>query len=157
MRGITIMDRQPDSNRLAVNLIDILEQLGSAIATTEWKISDVECIGQEADLLHEISDTQRIVSGITLLQIARNIIQVIDGTFAGYQINKSEPWIIIEAVDSSAYDVDSNEETILTKLRQRFINVENLPESETQPTETQSIQSGSPATSAPMPILGVRK
>jgi len=99
MRGITIMDRQPDSNRLAVNLIDILEQLGSAIATTEWKISDVECIGQEADRLHEISDTQRRVSGITLLQIARNIIQVIDGTFAGYKINQSEPWIIIEAVD----------------------------------------------------------
>lgn len=133
MRGITISDRQPNNNTLAVNLADILQLLGPQLAVTEWKISDLECFGTQSDRLYQLADTQTRVSGETLLQIATNITQVIDGTFAGYLKNESEPSIVLRVIDSTACDVESNDEAILTKLRQRFQNVEDLPEAETQP------------------------
>ena len=128
MRGITISDRQANNNILAVNLAEILQLLGPQLALTEWEISDIECLGTDSDRLHQLADSQTRVSGETLLQIATNILQVIDGTFAGYLKDKSELSIIVRAVDSSAYDVESSDDAILTKLRQRFQNVEDLPE-----------------------------
>lgn len=131
MRGITISDRQPNNNILAVNLVDILQLLGPQLALIEWEVSDVECLGTDSDRLHQLADTQTRVSGETLLQIATNIVQVIDGTFAGYLKNELQPSIIVRAADSSAYDVESSDDAILTKLRQRFQNVEDLAEPET--------------------------
>lgn len=128
MRGITISDRQPNNNILAVNLAEILQLLGPQLALTKWEISDIECLGTDSERLHQLADTQTRVSGETLLQIATNIIQVIDGTFAGYLKNESKPSIILRAIDSSAYDVESSDDAILTRLRQRFQNVEDLPE-----------------------------
>ena len=84
MRGITISDRQPNNNILAVNLAEILQLIGPQLALTEWKISDIECLGTDSNRLHQLADTQTRVSGETLLQIATNIAQVIEGTFAGY-------------------------------------------------------------------------
>ncbi|NES74353.1 MULTISPECIES: hypothetical protein [Okeania] len=132
MRGITISDRQPNNNTLTVNLADILQLLGSKLASTEWEVLDIECLGTNKNPLHELADTKTRVSGDTLLQIASNVTQIIDGTFLCYPDNGQEPNIIIRAVDSSAYDVESSDETILTKLQQRFQQVEDLPETETQ-------------------------
>lgn len=132
MRGITISDRQPNKNILAVNLAEILELLGPQLDLTQWEISDVECLGTDSDRLHQLADTQARVSGETLLQIATNIVQVIDGTFVGYLKDESEPSIIVRAVDSTAYDVESSDDAILSKLRQRFQNVEDLPEAKNQ-------------------------
>lgn len=133
MRGITICDRQPNNNTLAVNLADILQLLGPQLAVTEWEISEVECLGTESERLHQLADTQTRVSRETLLQIASNIAQIIDGTFAGYLKNQSEPTIVVRVIDSTACDVESSDDAILTKLRQRFQNVEDIPEAETQP------------------------
>lgn len=132
MRGITISDRQANSNILAVNLTDILQLLGPQLATTEWEISDIECFGNNRERLYQIANTQTRVSGEILLQIATNITQITEGTFTCYPDKGSQPSIIVRAVDSSAYDVESSDEAILTKLRQRYQNVEDLPEAETQ-------------------------
>ncbi len=140
MRGITISDRQPNNNTLAVNLADILQLFGPKLASTEWEISDIECLGTDSESLHQLADTQTRVSGETLLQIASNITQVIDGTFVGYPDNAPEPNIIVRAVDSSAYDVESSDETILTVLRQRFQQVEDLPEVEIQANKALNLQ-----------------
>jgi hypothetical protein len=54
------------------------------------------------------------------LQLAADITQVIDGKFQGYRVNEIQPWLIITAVDSSAYDVETVEEKILSQVRQQF-------------------------------------
>ena len=54
MRGITISDSTPDGF-LAVNLIDILEIIAPAIATTQWRITNLECLGTTAEKLYEIT------------------------------------------------------------------------------------------------------
>ncbi|MGH2415075.1 MAG: hypothetical protein ACRDEA_15565, partial [Microcystaceae cyanobacterium] len=117
-----------DDNFLAVDLIDILHQINSLVEESEWEISEVECLGKDADKLHQLSDTNERVSGHILLPVAANLAQVIDGVFAGYRKGESQPWIIIEAVDSSAYDVYTSDEVVLAQLRQAFKQVIDLPQ-----------------------------
>ena len=56
---------------------------------------------------NQIADDRELISGELLLQLAADITQVIDGKFAGYRLNESQPWLIVTAVDSSAYDVET--------------------------------------------------
>ena len=126
MYGIEIADRR-DGSFLAVDLVDILKILGSLAEESEWEISEVECLGAVADKLHQLADAKVRVSGQILLQLAANLTQVIEGVFAGYRNGESEPWIVIEAVDSSAYDVESSEISVLELFRGKFKQVAELP------------------------------
>lgn len=129
MRGVTITDRTED-NFLAINLVDILHQIGSSIEETEWEISALECFGTAADKLHQIADRKARVPGKILWQLAENLTQVIEGVFIGYRNDHLNPWIVIEAVDSSAYDVQSDSEDVLKRMRQHFKQVADLPSEE---------------------------
>src|SRR6266511_531324 len=120
MRGITITDSAPDSGLLAVDLIDVLRVLGSAAVDAEWEISGVESVGgAAAEKLHRLSDARTRVPGHTLLSLATAVAQVIDGVFAGYRDDETRPWIIIRAVDSAAFDVQSDDESVLARVKQR--------------------------------------
>ena len=126
MRGITISDSTPDGF-LAVNLIDILEIIAPAIATTQWRITNLECLGTTAEKLYEITDNWQLISSKLLLELAAEITQVIDGKFQGYLLNENQPWLIITAVDSSTYDVETVDENILNQIRQQFQQISELP------------------------------
>lgn len=63
-----------------------------------------------------------------LLQLAASITQVIDGLFEGYDQGAPKPWIIMEAVDSSAFDIQTEDEDVLAKIREHFKEVSVLPE-----------------------------
>ena len=126
MQGITITDQTTDGF-LAVNLIDILQAIAPVVLTSQWQISHLECLGKTAEKLYQIADTQEFISGELLLQLAEGITQVIDGKFQGHRVNESNPWLIITAVDSSAYDVETVDEKILSQVRQQFQQVSELP------------------------------
>jgi len=128
MQGLTITDKCCDDLLLKVDLKNILCFLENAAADTEWKISAVESSGGEgAEKLHELSDHQARLSSRALFQLASRVNQIIDGTFTGYRKGQLQPWIIIQAVDSSAYDVYCAEQTILDKIKQHFERVEAIP------------------------------
>ena len=124
MRGVTITDSK--NNFLMVDLVDILHLLGSQAQNSKWEISEVECVGAAADALHKLSDSKARVPGHTLLQIAAHLTQVIDGEFTGYCEGEKQPWVIVRAVDSSAYDVQSEDEDVLAQIRCRFKEVTNF-------------------------------
>jgi len=126
MQGITITDQTTDGF-LAVNLIDILQAIAPAVLTTQWQITNLECLGKTAEKLYQIADSQQWISGALMLELAAAITQVIDGKFQGYRLNENQPWLIITAVDSSAYDVETLEENILGQIRQQFQQVSELP------------------------------
>lgn len=126
MHGITISDSTPDGF-LAVNLIDILEIIAPAIATIQWQITNLECLGTTAEKLYQITDNRQLISSELLLELAAGITQVIDGKFQGYILNENQPWLIITAVDSSAYDVETVDENILNQIRQQFQQISELP------------------------------
>jgi len=126
MRGITISDSTPDGF-LAVNLIEILQAIAPAILTTQWQITNLECLGTTAAQLYQIADDGQLISSRFLLELAPEITQVINGKFQGYRLNENQSWLIITAVDSTAYDIETVDESILNQLRQQFQQVSELP------------------------------
>jgi hypothetical protein len=128
MHGVTIRDSSPDGRFLAVDLIDILRVLGTAAHNSDWLISNVECVGEAAaEELHRLADASARIPGRTLVALAADVTQVIEGVFAGYRSDEEHPWIVICAVDSTAFDVRSAEADVLECIRQRFRQVAELP------------------------------
>ena len=127
MQGVTILDKSADGF-LAVTLEDVLRLLGRRAETSVWKISGVETLENGGkDTLQGMSDSGTPVRGSELLRLASTRPEIIDGTFAGYENDEDEPWIVIRAVDSSAYDVETNDERLLDQVRKRFQNVADIP------------------------------
>lgn len=127
MRGVTIggLNKQ---NVLTIDLIDVLRLLENEVLETQWTLSGVEALGGEAaEELHRLSDAQARVSGRKLIELATDVSQVVDGEFRGFRNQDRNPWIIIRAIDSSAYDVFTEDEALLERLRNRFSNVNEIP------------------------------
>jgi hypothetical protein len=61
------------------------------------------------------------------MELAANLIQIIDGEFTGYLKGDESPWITIRAVDSTAFDVESEDETVLARMQQHFKSVVDMP------------------------------
>jgi hypothetical protein len=127
MFGITILDHS-DNGVLSLDLKDILWLLGLQAESSEWEISQVEALdGVGAEELHSLADKGTRVSGQELIRLASAVTQIIDGIFRGYQKDTSEPWIIIQAVDSSAFDVQSDDNDVIHRIRQQFRDVVDFP------------------------------
>jgi hypothetical protein len=126
MFGVTILDHS-DNGVLSLDLKDIL-LLGSQAESSEWEISQVEALDEvEAEELHCLADKGARVPGQRLIRLASAVTQIINGIFRGYQKGESEPWIVIQAVDSSAFDVQCNKKDVIHQIRQQFRNVADLP------------------------------
>jgi diaminopimelate decarboxylase len=126
MRGVTITDRN-DEGTLAVDLIDILKVLGPEVDNAVWELSNVESVGNSADQMHKLSDDRGRISGKVLRNLADNLQQVIDGVFKAYRTDGGPSWVTIRAVDSSAYDVESEDEDVISRIRNSFTNVDDIP------------------------------
>jgi hypothetical protein len=128
MRGVTITDRKRNEAVLAIDLIDILRLLGPQAEESEWEIGDLECVGAPAaEELQQRAESAVRLPGRTLLRLAAGVPQVIDGVFSGYRRGENDPWVRVRAVDSSAYDVESDDEAVLTRMKQCFREVAELP------------------------------
>ncbi len=127
MRGITIQDFD-DRNILSVDLKGILYLFHEKVIASDWKVSNVIALGDtSADELHIISDTNTTVGGQRLLELAEDVWQVTEGQFEASLDNATSPWCVIRAVDSSAYDVETDDYSMLEELRKHYRNVSEIP------------------------------
>jgi hypothetical protein len=127
MTGVTILDRDPKTRVLSFDLRDILAVLGADAERSTWTLRDVESYGAEAAVaLHQASDDREVLAGGRLLELAGDVTQIVDGEFSGRFPNEDAAWIIIRAVDSSAFDVETDREDVLKRLKSRFDRVEDL-------------------------------
>lgn len=126
MRGISIADFD-ERQVLKIDLSDILGVVGQAANESLWRLTDVEALGEaEACELHRLSDEGRSVDGTTLARLASGVSQVIDGELRAFRRGSETPWLIVRAVDSSAYDVLTDDEALLARLREKFAHVGNI-------------------------------
>jgi len=126
MRGLTVSDKDA-RNVLTFDLKDILPLLGEKGLNSTWSIKGLEAIdGEAAKELHALSDTEQVVSGERLRELAAAISQTIDGEFAGSLNESLEPWIRIRAVDSSAFDIITADRDVYAKIKGRFAEVVEL-------------------------------
>jgi hypothetical protein len=126
MRGLTVTDKDA-RNVLTFDLKDILSLLGEKGMKSTWSISGLEAVdGEAAQELHALSDTEQVVSGHRLQELAAVISQTIDGEFVGSLYDSLEPWIRIRVVDSSAFDIITADREVHAKIKGRFSEVVEL-------------------------------
>jgi hypothetical protein len=126
MRGVTLTDTD-GSGALAFDLLDILELLPDELVSSTWDLQGVEAVGEAADELHAASDREDRMEGARLHELAASVTQIIDGTFRAFAEGEDAPWLIVQAVDSSAYDVLTNRADLLASIRRRFRSVRTYP------------------------------
>lgn len=130
MKGITIRDIDAERGVLAFDLRDILEILGEKGLVSVWTAVGVEVAsGVSAARMEALADEQETIIGNELQHLAKTVNQVIDGEFKGTLPGGTAPWIVVRAVDSSAYDVETDDEQLLSEIRSRFRVVEDIPQS----------------------------
>jgi hypothetical protein len=124
MKAVKIEDMQIGRNFLAVDLRHILTALGERAITSDWRVRDVWATGNSEKQLASL-DEQQTISGLVLKELADNVVQIIDGVFSAFERGHSQPWVVVEAVDSSFYTVHSDEPLVLDNIRNKFQQVTN--------------------------------
>jgi hypothetical protein len=126
MTGLTILDRD-ERKVLAFDLRDILPLIGKKAYCSQWKVQNVEAIGGSgAEELHRLADENLPVSGDRLAELANATTQIVDGEFYAF-LEDDRPWLIVRAVDSSAFDIETDDPHILEALRERFSDICEIP------------------------------
>ena len=126
MFGITISELD-ERGILAVDLRHILAALGKEATACRWQVENAEASGPAAELLQELSDRRAIISGEELFTIANAIDQVVDGKFSAFECESNACWLVVSAVDSSAYDVTSSDAQLLQSLLGQFSSAKFIP------------------------------
>jgi hypothetical protein len=78
--------------------------------------------GQDIDAFERSPDD--LIDGTRMLVAAQQLHQVIDGHFEAFE-NESTPWVVVRAVDSSWWEVLSDDQAVLDAVRSRFKVVED--------------------------------
>ncbi len=127
MKGITITDSD-QRGILSVSLSDLLAVLQTTIKDSVWTCDYVESTGKASVELHRVCDRKSKLDSESLARLASGLDQVIDGTFSAFRAHQSRPWLIIRAVDSSAYEVETDDAQLLESFRTRFQRVFDIPQ-----------------------------
>ena len=127
MQGIKIEDsNQGEHGRyLNFDLKEILLPVRNYVLDSNWRCNNVECIGQNSVQLHKLSDETSIISGDELLWIVSGIQQTIDGEFEAFRGEKI-PWLLVKAIDSSYFEVWSDNLAVLETVKSNFRKVTDL-------------------------------
>jgi len=130
VKGLRIKDLA-EGRYLAFDLRDLLSVIGPAVESSQWRCTDLWCIPIEPVGEGELEpqyDTGSLISGSTLTTLAARTRQVIDGEFRAHRgtPTSEHPWLVIRAVDSSFWEVFSDDDSVLQQLRTRFHDVQDL-------------------------------
>lgn len=111
---------------LAFDLREVLASLGPDALAWMWTVSDadggtLEAVGEGLSELGALARTEDRVSGSRLSQIAGSIEQVIWGEFRAYRDPQSaEPLVRVVAFDGSFFEVHSEDEALIERVRSSF-------------------------------------
>jgi hypothetical protein len=120
---------------LAVDLRDLLRLLAPRSLEANWIVSTVkssksgqewfEATGEGGERLEELAqDNNTPLLGFDLAALAENTRQVIWGEFVGSGPTQSDKkWVMIRAVDSTFYEIDTDDETVLSKISSTYKDV----------------------------------
>ena len=120
---------------LAFDLKEVLAALGPSGLITYWAVGDVACrggnfdaTGEGAVALEELAVSGERIIGSRLAHIAESVQQVIWGEFKGYEdILSNAPLVVVIAFDSSWWEVQSADATLVDRVAEAFKNVERVP------------------------------
>ena len=128
---IQIHDLEKQRTLLAVDLRHVLDLLGTRAARSLWEVGGVAredealvVAGEEAaDRLEALAQSSGRISGKLLARLAHSVYQVIWGEFRAYDAQAESPWVIVRAIDSTWYEVETDDEQVLARIRSAFKDV----------------------------------
>ena len=113
---------------LACDLRDILVSLSPRSLEALWTVSSVrgpdagdewfETTGDSSAQLDGLQRSGQAILGVELLHLARSAVQVIWGEFAA--TFQGAPWIAIRAVDSTFFEMTTEDEAAIDAVRAAF-------------------------------------
>ena len=132
MRGVIIRDGTTAGeieSGLQFDLADVLAALGERVAISRWRARGLWYTSRdEKDIepLERLADGA-ILEGQELLACLPRVQQIIDGEFQARIAEAEEPWVIARAVDSSWWEILSDDPAVLAAMRARFRAVQFFP------------------------------
>lgn len=129
MRGVAIHDGTGpgEPGYLTFDLLQLIEALGTRARAARWRVLVSPRYVSDADVaaFDSASDGPGPwISGEQLLAQAREIHQVIDGEFQAFDPSDvSSPWLVLRAVDSSWWEVHSDDPGVEAALRSAFRDI----------------------------------
>ncbi len=112
---------------LGFDLPDVLKALGPRVSSSAWAVDGLNYVSRdERDIPALHGGAGARILGTELLLSLPNLLQVIDGEFRAFEAGR-EPWVIVRAVDSSWWEVESEDGVALSAIRERFQNVDEKP------------------------------
>lgn len=119
---------------LALDLRDLLRLLAPRSLEARWVVTTVksskpghewfEATGDGGERIEVLAQHDGQLSGYDLAALAENTRQVIWGEFVCSTPTQSDkPWVIIRAVDSTFYEIVSEEEAVLDKISSTYKDV----------------------------------
>ena len=138
MAILEIHDKRTDPTKplsafLDFDLRDLLAILSPRSQESEWVVCPVvlfkskedmfEATDKGGDQLEILAEARTRVSGDNLAAIAARTRQVIWGQFIAYLGQKPEPWLILSAIDSTFWEIITEDTSVLEKIKQAFKDV----------------------------------
>ena len=126
MPGIRIRDL--DGTSLAFDLRELLHVLGPEALSSSWKCVVEQYVPADSarpNLADEYENSSG-VDGAALVALAAETRQVIDGRFEAFRRSEIEPWLRLEAIDSTYWEIFATNADDLTRFRRKFRNIEDL-------------------------------
>lgn len=116
---------------LAPDLKELLRLLAPRSLQATWTVSTVksseaghewfEATGEARDALEILAQENARISGTDFAALAEKTHQVIWGEFIGSKPTRPEElWIIIRAIDSTFYEIETDDEAVLKKISEKY-------------------------------------
>lgn len=123
-----------DGGVLAVHLSRLLDLLAPKSLDAEWTVAPIRSDGEEkfeatgpgADELEELVETSMPISGMALLIVSTNTHQIVWGEFIAIVPGESSPWLTLRAIDSTFYEVETDDDAALDTVRSAFKDVRSV-------------------------------
>ncbi len=120
-------------NALALDLRDLLRLLTPRSLQANWTVSTAKSSkpGHEwfeatggGEQLEKLAQDDARLSGSDLAALAEKTQQVIWGEFVGSgPLQSDETWVTIRAIDSTFYEIDTDDEAVLSKISSTYKDV----------------------------------
>lgn len=106
------------------DLLDILFTLGDHVRTSQWEFHNLDLNDTNntgiAQPLHDAEESGVRVEGRQFLETVRMVLQVIEGSFYGFDTDAVGPWILITVQDGCCYSIFTERAEVLRLLELRF-------------------------------------
>jgi hypothetical protein len=124
MRGVTFAAWRGGTY---LGLAGVLEALGAHVDGLIWRLAVEEALGPHTEVL-ESRDAATMTTA-ELIALTGPDSQVIDGEFVGFREDSSGAAVmIVRAVDSTSWDVCSDDDLVLDAVRREYPDALPIPE-----------------------------